>query len=88
MKIGNVIGSIWATRKAQCLQGQTFLVVRTGEEELADAAIHFALMSYAAGVASSRYVTLLRQRQEAREEAASAAHAKSKERAKKEKEKD
>ena len=43
---------------------------------------------YAAGVASSRYVTLLRQRQEAREEAASAAHAKSKERAKKEKEKD
>ena len=35
---------------------------RTGEEELADAAIHFALMSYAAGVASSRYVTLLRQR--------------------------
>ena len=37
---------------------------RTGEEELADAAIHFALMSYAAGVASSRYVTLLRQRQE------------------------
>ena len=50
---------------------------RTGEEELADAAIHFALMSYAAGVASSRYVTLLRQRQEAREEAASAAHAKS-----------
>ena len=35
---------------------------RTGEEELADAAIHFALMSYAAGVASSRYVSLLRQR--------------------------
>ena len=61
---------------------------RTGEGELADAAIHFALMSYAAGVASSRYVTLLRQRQEAREEAASAAHAKSKERAKKEKEKE
>ena len=47
---------------------------------------HFALMSCAAGVASSRYVTLLRQRQEARE-AASAAHAKSKERPKK-KEKD
>ena len=46
------------------------------------------LISSAAGVASSRYVTLLRQRQEAREEAASAAHAKSKERAKKEKEKD
>ena len=29
MKIGNVTGSIWATRKAQCLQGQTFLVVET-----------------------------------------------------------
>ena len=57
-------------------------------DTLADAAIHFALISYAAGLASSRYVTLLRQRQEAREEAASAAHAKSKERAKKEKEKD
>ena len=34
MKIGKVVGSIWATRKAQCLQGQTFLLVRTGEEEL------------------------------------------------------
>lgn len=33
---------------------------------LADAAIHFALLSYAAGVASKRYVSLLRQ---AREEA-------------------
>lgn len=29
MKIGTVTGSIWATRKAQCLQGQTFLVVNT-----------------------------------------------------------
>ena len=37
MKIGKVVGSIWATRKAQCLQGQTFLVVRTGEEELVTA---------------------------------------------------
>ncbi len=27
MKIGKVMGSVWATRKAQCLQGQTFLVV-------------------------------------------------------------
>ena len=41
---------------------------RTGDDELADAAIHFALMSYAAGVASSRYVTLLRQRKEAQGE--------------------
>ena len=34
MKIGTVTGSVWATRKAQSLQGQTVLVVRTGEEEL------------------------------------------------------
>ncbi len=34
MRIGRVTGSIWATRKAQCLQGQTFLVVRIGDEEL------------------------------------------------------
>ena len=41
---------------------------RTGDDELADAAIHFALMSYAAGLASSRYVSLLRQRKELAEE--------------------
>ena len=29
MKIGKVTGSVWATRKAQCLQGQTFLVVES-----------------------------------------------------------
>lgn len=29
MKIGTVTGSVWATRKAQCLAGQTFLVVQT-----------------------------------------------------------
>ncbi|MEG1658554.1 MAG: DUF1836 domain-containing protein [Oscillibacter sp.] len=40
---------------------------RTGEDELADAAIHFALLSYASGVASSRYVSLLRERKEAAE---------------------
>ena len=34
MKIGTVTGSVWATRKAACLQGQRFLVVRTGTEEL------------------------------------------------------
>lgn len=34
MKIGNVIGTIWATRKAPCLQEQTFLLVRLGSEEL------------------------------------------------------
>lgn len=37
----------------------------TDGPDLADAAIHFALMSYAAGVASSRYVALLRQQKEA-----------------------
>ena len=34
MKIGVVTGAVWSTRKAQCLMGQTFLVVRSGEEEL------------------------------------------------------
>ena len=29
MKIGTVSGAVWSTRKAQCLQGQTFLVVDT-----------------------------------------------------------
>ena len=34
MKIGRVIGSVWATRKAGCLTGQTFLLVDTGKEDL------------------------------------------------------
>ena len=34
MKIGTVISSVWATRKAGCLAGQTFLVVDTGREDL------------------------------------------------------
>lgn len=34
MKVGTVVGAIWATRKAQCLQGQTFLVVQSGEEAI------------------------------------------------------
>ena len=34
MKIGNVPGSGWATRKASCLMGQTLLVVETGNESL------------------------------------------------------
>lgn len=29
MKIGTVTGSVWSTRKAACLMGQTFLVVST-----------------------------------------------------------
>ena len=34
MKLGTVTGSVWATRKASCLMGQTFLTVRAGSEEL------------------------------------------------------
>ncbi len=34
MKIGTVTGSVWSSRKASCLLGQTFLVVKTGDEEL------------------------------------------------------
>lgn len=34
MRIGKVIGAVWATRKADCLAGQTFLVVDTGREDL------------------------------------------------------
>ena len=34
MKIGKVTGSVWSTRKAPSLMGQTFLVVRCGLEEL------------------------------------------------------
>ena len=34
MRIGKVVGSVWATRKASCLQGQTFLVVKADGEEI------------------------------------------------------
>ena len=34
MIIGNVKCSVWATRKAQCLQGQTFLVVESGGQNI------------------------------------------------------
>lgn len=34
MKIGVVTGSVWSSRKASCLQGQTFLVVNTREGEI------------------------------------------------------
>ena len=29
MIMGTITGAVWATRKAQCLSGQTFLVVQT-----------------------------------------------------------
>jgi ethanolamine utilization protein EutN len=34
MKLGIVTGSVWATRKASCLMGQTFLTVQTKDQEL------------------------------------------------------
>lgn len=34
MRIGTVTGSVWATRKADCLGRQTFLVVLSGQEEI------------------------------------------------------
>ena len=34
MKIGKVTGSVWATRKAEGLQGQTFLVVEEGDKQI------------------------------------------------------
>ena len=34
MKIGTVTGSVWSSRKASCLMGQTFLVVDTPEGEV------------------------------------------------------
>ena len=57
---------------------------RPAGDSLADAAIHFALLSYAAGVASSRYVALLRQQKEA----AGELQVKGKPKAKKEKERE
>ena len=34
MIMGTITGAVWATRKAESLAGQTFLVVRCGQEEL------------------------------------------------------
>jgi hypothetical protein len=60
--------SIEGGYKDFCASLDNALNITAGEMEergenhsLADNAIHFALMSYAAGVASSRYVSLLRQ---------------------------
>ncbi len=59
MKIGKVIGSVWATRKAECLQGQTFLVVKADGEEIV-AADHVGAgpgdrVLLATGTVASRY---------------------------------
>ena len=59
MKIGQVVGSVWATRKAGCLSGQTFLVVDTGKEDLVAADQVGAgigdLVLLATGTVASRY---------------------------------
>ncbi len=34
MKVGKVVGAIWATRKAACLQGQTFLVIEADGQRI------------------------------------------------------
>ena len=34
MTLGLVTGSVWSTRKASCLMGQTFLVVKTESGEV------------------------------------------------------
>ena len=34
MKIGTVTGAVWSSRKAESLNGQTFLVIRTPEGEV------------------------------------------------------
>lgn len=34
LKIGTVVSPVWATRKAACLSGHTFLVVRCGLEDV------------------------------------------------------
>lgn len=34
MKLGNVVGSVWATRKASCLQGQTFLIIESEGQKI------------------------------------------------------
>lgn len=34
MKLGKVVGSVWATRKAACLQGQTFLIIESDGQKI------------------------------------------------------
>ena len=45
------------------------MLTRPEQDGAADAAIHFALLSYAAGLASDRYLSLLRTEKNARQEA-------------------
>ena len=34
MKVGKVVGAIWATRKAACLQGQTYQEIESDGENI------------------------------------------------------
>ena len=59
MKIGKVTGSVWATRKATCLSGQTFLVVDVEDQQVV-AADHVGAgigdrVLLAMGTVASRY---------------------------------
>ena len=59
MRIGRVTGAVWATRKAECLQGQTFLVVEADGEKIV-AADHVGAgpgdrVLLATGTVASRY---------------------------------
>ena len=59
MQVGKVVGAIWATRQAACLQGQTFLVVErdgqrmVGAEQVGAGAGERVLL--ATGTVASRY---------------------------------
>ena len=59
MRIGKVTGSVWATRKAACLSGQTFLVVDVENQQVV-AADHVGAgvgdrVLLAMGTVASRY---------------------------------
>ena len=59
MKIGKVTGAVWATRKAACLSGQTFLVVDVENQQVV-AADHVGAgvgdrVLLAMGTVASRY---------------------------------
>lgn len=68
-------GSVEAGYRTFCRSLDSSMALTAGQmdqhqdpEKLADSAIHFALLSYAAGAASRRYVTLLRHRRGEMEE--------------------
>ena len=54
--------------KALNITADEMQALNGADKSIADSAIHFALLSYAAGIASSRYVALLRRQKEAVQE--------------------